>query len=139
MVMSQVVLTLWLLICSLQDIKCKKISTTLLLLGFPFLLTVSIVTNPIDFTSRILGFVAGVILIGISSITKGQIGIGDGLVISIIGLCLGIQIAVQIFMYGLFIAAIAAIIILGCKRGSRKTTMPFIPFLLLGYLGVLLL
>lgn len=137
--MSQVVLTIWLFVCSLQDIKYKKISTTLLLLGLPFLLTTSIVTNPVGFKSRVLGLAVGVILIGISYITKGQVGMGDGVVIGIIGLCFGIQITVQVFMYGLFISAIAAIIILGCKRGSRKTTMPFIPFLLLGYLGVLFL
>lgn len=127
----------WLLICSWQDIKKKKINLLLILAGFIINIIVSLLWSNVSVASHILGILPGLLLLMISYITRGQIGIGDGLILSITGIYLGPEKNIAVLAYGLFCAALFSIILLSFQLASRKKTIPFIPFILIGYLGVL--
>ena len=133
---SSILLILWLGICSLQDIKKKSISIYYIIGGFILLFIVSISLEQVSIVSRIAGGGIGLLLLALNPLTKGQIGIGDGIIIGVIGICFGFTSNVSILLVALFFSAFISIILLVFKKVNRKQTIPFVPFLLLGYLGV---
>lgn len=135
-IISSILVILWLVICSLQDLKNKSISIYLIIGGFFILFILSIYMNQVTIISRIAGGSIGLLLIALNPLTKGQIGIGDGIILGVIGICFGFTSNVSILLIGLFFSAILSIILLVFKKVDRKQTIPFVPFILLGYLGV---
>ncbi|MBE5890435.1 MAG: hypothetical protein E7282_05625 [Lachnospiraceae bacterium] len=78
------------------------------------------------------GISIGLLAIGISCITKGQIGIGDGLVM--IGLSLYFDLGEMImvvFVAGM-LSAITALCLMTFFRKKGKKEIPFVPFLTFG-------
>ena len=85
------------------------------------------------------GILIGGAFLGISKVTRGQIGIGDGLILCVTGLGLGIAKGMEMLLYGLLLAALFSAILLVRKVANRKMTIPFIPFLFVGYLITILI
>lgn len=137
-IMFKIILFLWLLVCSIQDIMKQEISLIIILIGFVFLFIISIIQGKLLIWDRIGGLALGVMLLLLNKVTRGQIGIGDGLVLCITGISLGFYINSILLIYGLLCAAIFSIIYMFVKKVSRKKTIPFIPFIFLVFLGVLL-
>ena len=76
----------------------------------------------------------GSIFLWLASLWKpGQIGSGDGIVLMGIGWIQGIQQVCMIFQTAILLAAGAGICMLALGKG-RKKEIPFVPFLLAGYL-----
>ncbi len=132
-----IIVCIWLIMCSWQDIRRKKIHVILIGIGFLAILACSMISGEITLWNRLAGLSLGIILIILNQLTRGQIGMGDGLIVSILGLCLGFTANAFILVYGLFGSAVFSVFIIILHRPNRKTTIPFIPFLLIGYLGVL--
>lgn len=135
-IISTVLLIAWLGICSWQDLKNKSISIQIIVGGFILLFIMSIYLNQVSITSRIAGGAIGMVLIGVNAFTRGQVGIGDGIIIGVIGICFGFTLNVSILLVSLFLSALLSIILLVFKKVDRKQTIPFVPFILIGYLGV---
>lgn len=138
-IVLQCVLLIWLFLCSWQDIKRQQISLALILVGFVLLLAISIYQNEISLWERLGGTSLGLVVIGLNKITRGQIGMGDGLILSITGVTLGLYLNSMIVFNSLFIAGFFSIIFLIIKRVNRKTTIPFLPFVFIATIGVVLL
>ena len=126
-----------LIISSWTDIKRKMISGVVLWI-FVFL---GIITNLIFHYNSILsvigGIIPGVITIGISRLTKGEIGLGDGLLLCVTGLYVGFYVNLEMFFLALFLAAICGIVLLALRKAGRKTELPFVPFLLTAYIIII--
>lgn len=84
------------------------------------------------------GVAAGGLMLGISRITGGELGFGDGIVFVISGLLLGLFENVLLLFISLLFSAVAGIFLLLIKHVGRKYTLPFIPFVFAGY-GVMCL
>lgn len=82
----------------------------------------------------IFGMLPGVILIFVSIITKGAIGLGDGYLVCIIGSLLGLKDTVNILTWAIFLLAVTGMFLVVFKHWQRKRTLPFVPFLLLAYI-----
>jgi leader peptidase (prepilin peptidase)/N-methyltransferase len=132
------ILFLWLLLCSVQDIKRKRINIYLILAGFLMFLISMVWSGEFNFLYRLGGMSLGLILLCISFITKGQIGTGDGFIVCITGLYLGFSRNAMLLVISLLGSAIVSIVLLTFKLAGRKKTIAFVPFLLLGYMGVLI-
>ncbi|HHU72480.1 MAG TPA: hypothetical protein GXZ21_10700 [Clostridiales bacterium] len=122
-----------LLVCGLQDLKMKKFYTWITLLGgiligicLPFS---SVITIP----DRLLGSLVGVGVILISLITKGKIGMGDGVILCITGISLGLWNNFEMFLIALSLSSIVSIILLATKRADRKKAIPFVPFIFIAF------
>lgn len=138
-VISCTLFILWLLVCAIQDIKDKKLSVFLIFLGFTCLFPFSFLSNTISIYNRLGGLLLGLFLVAMTYVTRGQIGIGDGLFVMVVGICFGFGISGTMLIYGLVLSALISLYLILLKKGNRDTRIPFIPFLFLGYLGILLL
>ena len=79
----------------------------------------------------------GLCMIGISFLSKEQIGSGDGVVTGLLGCLLGARGCLVMLCIASCLMAVISIGILILKKGSRRTTLPFVPALLGGYIAAL--
>ena len=77
-------------------------------------------------------------MVGLGVLTKGEIGIGDGILVLALGMALEWERLVVSLMLGLACAIVSGILMFVLHKG-RKTRIPFAPFLFLGYIGGMLL
>ncbi|HWT74742.1 MAG TPA: prepilin peptidase [Mobilitalea sp.] len=129
----QIILGAMLLICGIQDARKKKISVWIIAAGtilvggcLPFI-------HHILLIDRIGGVAVGVLIIMTSLITGGKIGLGDGILLCVTGLGLGFWGNLELFAIALLLAAIVSIGLLILRLADRKKSIPFVPFMLLGY------
>ena len=79
------------------------------------------------------------IFLAISFMTKGELGMGDSLLIIALGTMLSLEELVMVLMMAMAGCTVYAGVLLLGFRKNRKTQIPFVPFLLLGYTGGLLM
>ena len=130
---------LMLVICTIEDCLKKKIVIWHLLIPLPFLFFDLWYNTEVTVLSRILGLVIGGIFLLLSKLTKEQIGIGDAYVIIVIGLMLGGIHCLEVITFSFLISSVVAIVLMLIFHFSRKRTIPFIPFLLLGFISSVML
>ena len=82
--------------------------------------------------------IPGLVLMVFSVITRGGIGFGDGIVVFVMGLFLSWQETATVCGIGFMLSATGAGIWFAIRR-RRKDTLPFLPFLLAGYVTAMLL
>lgn len=85
------------------------------------------------------GIIIGVFFLLMAKITDEKIGYGDGWVLMISGLYLGFRDNMYLFLISLMLASFVAIILLLTKKANKKTELPFVSFMLPGYLLLLVI
>lgn len=75
----------------------------------------------------------------ISILTKGAVGMGDGWLMIALGTALEIREFLMMLFVGMICCAVWAGVLLVVFRKGRNAEIPFVPFLLLGYIGGVLL
>lgn len=73
-----------------------------------------------------------VVLILISILTKGKLGIGDGKVIGVMVAFAGWQYMLQVLFLGLIAAFLWCVVLLLRKKTTLKAELPFMPFIVVG-------
>lgn len=114
------------------DYRNKTIPLLLPIVGIMTALTMQLCTK----TSIIeigLGLIPGLVFIMISFVSRQKIGYGDGLMICFLGTFLGVWMCTVVTMIALFISCIFLLILFALKRVKMTDEIPFLPFLLLGY------
>lgn len=136
-ILMRTILLIILLVCGIQDIRNKKISLWIISLGA--LLTVAgiILCGSLSVAETIGGMGVGAVVLLISMVTKGKIGLGDGLILCVTGLVLGFWGNIELFGLALLLAAVVSIFLLVFQLANRKKSIPFVPFLFLGYLVIM--
>lgn len=81
----------------------------------------------------------GLFFAGISVITRGALGMGDALVLLALGTVMEAEKFFTMLFGAVFCSAVWAGILLAVLKKKRNTEIPFIPFLMLGYLGGMIL
>lgn len=84
------------------------------------------------------GIALGGLLFLLGILTKEAIGIGDGVLLMVTGSFLGGTENFLLFLFALLGAGGYAAILLILKKAGRKTAIPFAPFLLAAYMGMML-
>ncbi|HIY19146.1 MAG TPA: prepilin peptidase [Candidatus Blautia avistercoris] len=82
-----------------------------------------------------LGYVPGIALIGLSILTKGKIGMGDGLILLSLGNFMRIKEVFLVLGMGLLLCSFWSGILLVARKAGKNSRIPFVPFLFAGYLG----
>ncbi len=123
---------IFLALCGYFDIRFKMVRVNWCLLFGVF----CVVLHLFYFHTRFENLAAGAIIGGIvwllSYITKEAIGRGDGFVMLVLGIGVGLKQGMQVFMLGLFFIMLAGIFLVVFKKISFKERIPFVPFLFLG-------
>ena len=127
--LSQGVWMVYLTCLSLIDIRTRKIPIWLLGAGGVMAIVMQIwkslkgaSISPILIVS---GAAVGIVFLGIS--------------ILILGICLGLWDLLIVLMISFLGASLIAILLLVWNKGAKKQSMPFIPFLCIGYVAVILM
>ena len=89
-----------------------------------------------DWYLYVFGSLIGMVLLLAGKFSGGCIGMADGIIIALLGGMFGYPDTLLLLMYAILIAAGFSILLIVLKKAGRKTTIPFFPFLLLGYLLV---
>lgn len=123
---------------TVTDIKCKKVC--IVLNGIFFLGGIILnITNPqYSIYSLIGGCLLGICFMGISRLTKEAVGMGDGIVIMVLGIYAGFYKNISTLLYSSFLYALISVLLLSLKIRGRKDRIAFIPGLFAGFIIVLL-
>lgn len=79
------------------------------------------------------GLIPGLLVVMLAFVTKESIGIGDGLMLCVLGMFCGWRRCLAAFGLALVISAVFAMVLLVCRRAGRKTEIPFLPGLFGGF------
>ena len=126
---------------SVEDIRKKSLPVPGIAAGLlfvPFFVITEGASN-ITLLDNLKGMIPGVLLIFISYLSRGQIGIGDGAVVLITGVAIGIGNIVIVLTGALMLISVFSMLMLLLGKLNRKSTLPFVPFVFAGYLGVLIM
>ena len=140
MYLQTLIIFFYLGFCSYTDIKKRIIylrpaiiiSTSLLLICFFTALKTG--TTLLFFAS----FIPGLILVGLSFITNENIGYGDSILLTLCCITTNIQNGLFIILISFIYSSIYSLILLLIGK-SGKHTIPFVPFIFLGYISYLLI
>lgn len=120
-------------ITSLDDIKTKHVQL-LEIIAFGLLgIIYNIVYKPHSVASLLGGVAIGLFVMVFSVLSKEKIGKGDAYIIMVTGLYLGFMDTALLLWISSVMAFLAGIVIIR-KYDNREMEIPFVPFLLLGYL-----
>lgn len=127
---------IFLFVCSLWDLRMKKLPIWLFGVG-----TIGVIFSYIFCNNRTLLDVVGGIGIGgiclmIGKITNEALGYGDGLLICLIGSYKGFFTTLWVVTSAFVVVGIFSLLFFMGKGGYKEKTIPFVPFLVICYIGV---
>lgn len=137
LVILVVLIDVLLLIAGINDIKNMKISRYMI--AVLFLLSImaagvyAINEGSVNLIKLAGGASIGLCMLGISMITNEQIGKGDGLVLTALGIFTGFRNCLVVVCIASFIMAGVSIIILILKKGNGSTRIAFIPAIFVSF------
>lgn len=88
---------------------------------------------------RFISVGIGGFFLAVSLLTKGALGLGDGWLLMALGIGLDIGEFLTVLFVGMLGCALWAVVLMIVFRRGRNAEIPFVPFLLLGYVGGVLL
>ena len=134
---SQIIWGILLLILSVKDIRKREVPTWLVVSGGILAVLCKVLEQAVnDIPGMLVGAAIGTLFLLVSRITREALGYGDSMLIVGLGLYLGLWKMLYLLVIAFFSAAVFSMAGIIIKRFTRKTTIPFIPFLAVGYLGV---
>ncbi len=87
----------------------------------------------------IFGIVLGIVMILISFFSEGRIGMGDAVTMLVTGICFGGTVSLFLLWVASTLAGLYGIFLMLFFNRKKNERIPFIPFLLMAYLGWLIL
>lgn len=134
--MKTVVITIFLILSTLFDLRKKEVNISLCV-GVALLgLIYEIFISKAELLSVILGIIPGIFLILTSMATNEEIGKGDAAILCTIGIYLGLKKSILVLIYALFMTVIIGGILLLIRKKNKKYKIPFVPFILCSYIAL---
>lgn len=134
---NQAVVMGMLTLCTAQDIKKRQIQLNLVLVFGILGIFLHMLWRMLSIGNILLGMSVGAALLLLSVLTAGKIGAGDALILIVTGIYLGLEKNLELFFIGLFLCSMWSLCLLLLRKKSRKDSVPFVPFLLTAYMGML--
>lgn len=125
--------------CAVDDMRNKRVllhpALSFAIVG----LLLHIWFQNISVYSMLAGILIGIVFLGISRVTRGKIGMGDGVVLVVSGIYLGFLDNMELLLHGLLFCGIWSLFLLVFRKKKKEDEVPFVPFLFLAYVEMLLL
>lgn len=136
---NNVLFSLFLICCGVIDIKKQCVPIWLMLVGTVATIAMRIVGTEVPLMLWLLGVALGIIFLGISKGTGEALGYGDSWLILLLGIYLGLWQALYLLCIAFFICGIFAMVCMIRKKAVKNMSIPFMPFLVLGFWGVMII
>ncbi len=136
---QEIGLCLFLSYFTYEDIKTRRLSGKGIFLFVIVGVMVSVLFPVYRIGQILLGMGIGGGLLIVSLLSKGGIGAGDGMVVLISGIYLGVRENCFLLLLALLVSSLYSGVLWIGKKVDRKQKIPFIPFLLVGYIMRLVL
>ena len=139
-ILGRIAVCVLLVLMAFKDIREHKVSVSMLVLCG---IITGIVSGLAWFAGiltiwklHLAGFMIGLLFVGISKVTREGLGYGDSLLLCVLGGYLGIWSLLELLVITWMFTAIAAGIMLVRTRFKKKTLLPMVPFIAIGYMSV---
>ena len=122
-------------VCAVFDIRHREIPLPLILCGIAAAFGINIwwiMGGTVTVLETGIALLPGVFFLLTSFFTREKVGYGDGLLLIILGLLLGVYRCFFILSIGLVFSAAVSLFLLLLHRAGRHSRIPFAPFLILG-------
>lgn len=129
---------LYLAAASVIDCRKRVIPVKFLLLGAVPAVLLMVMTFSADVPDMCAGAVAGAVFILISKLTREKLGMADAVLLSYLGAGLGFARFSGLALLAFCAAALVGGVLLVFRRISLKGSVPFVPFILMGYIMILI-
>lgn len=123
--------------CAWEDIRKKKVKMSLLAAVGAVAIAARLLEGWQNGENLVGQMALGILFLVLAACTKA-VGAADGVLICATGIFLGFYDNLLLVASAVFGAAVYALILIIWKKKSRKYEIPFIPFLFLAYLWVVL-
>lgn len=123
---------------SIEDIRRKNITLPITLFSAILGIVLHLFYQNESIYSMLAGMFSGGLIVLVSIVSQGKIGIGDGIVFMLTGLYLGVWKNLFLMFVSFSLAGIWALCQMICKSEHRQDRIPFIPFLFMGCMLVFL-
>lgn len=134
-----VVLGVFLLIEGIRDLQKHKVSMITVMIAGILGVIFQFVIIQENGLKIIGGILIGIVLLLLAKMTREKIGYGDGWIFVVTGIYLGFHSNMYLLLLSLFLASLVSICLLVFKKVNKKTELPFVPFILPGYLLLLVI
>lgn len=133
-VIKIVILGVFLLIEGIRDLQKHKVSMITVMIAGILGVIFQFVIIQENGLKIIGGILIGIVLLSLAKITREKIGYGDGWIFVVTGIYLGFHSNMYLLLLSLFLASLVSICLLVFKKVNKKTELPFVSFVLPGYL-----
>ncbi len=123
----------------IRDLRQRKISMGMVTFYGALAIFIQAVNIKEQWFSILGGILVGVFLLLLSKITRGKIGEGDAWILIVTGISLGFRNNLILLLLSLWVASVVSIFLLLFQKVKRKTEMPFVFFMIPGYIWLLLI
>lgn len=123
--------------CSWEDMKGKELTVVYILLFGVCGMLFHFFSPVCSIYSILAGMMLGIAMMLVSLATRGMVGLGDGLLLTVTGVYLGGMGNLELFFIGLLLAACWSLGLIVLKKKRGKEQIAFVPFLLASYLAML--
>lgn len=128
----------FLVLMSIKDMRTKQLTVSWMMGGTIFFLVLKFVGYEGDARSYVMGAAVGGSFFLLSKATEEQIGYGDCWMLSVMGMVLGIWRFCMVLLTTFFLCFFVGMAGIIFRKWDKKKRLPFVPFLLAGYLGVMI-
>lgn len=138
MILSQVVVMVFLILCSYLDVKYRRIPVSVYLIFMLISAAVVVCEGRSDWRTWMIGMIPGIIMIVISFISHEKIGYGDSVSIALMGILYKYEMVLSVCAVGFGIIFLAGLIMMITGKAKLSDRLPFMPFLMAGNIWVVL-
>ena len=123
---------IWLSAMSISDVRYKRIPIWMIGLGIPAA-SIAVLRgwNELSIKTSVFCLIPGFLLL-LSAFTK-RVGYGDGIVLLLLGLMVGRDCCMKIFLISMMLMSLFAAVMLILRKVVKETRLPYLPFLLIAW------
>ncbi len=129
-----IVLLIGLLICSWEDVRSRMVSLPFVIVWTGLLCGMRLYQGDFSIILSVASMAALGVVVAANRLSKGGIGLGDGFLLAMTVIGLGVVQSLQMIAYCFLGAFCAAVILLVLFSGKKDTRIPLAPFILAGSL-----
>lgn len=130
----EVLLWVFLAVNIITDIKTREINVAWSVIFGIIGIIVFIISRDRDWVSLVSGIAIGVYVLAFAKVTKESIGLGDGFMVTAVGIWMGGARTLAVLMGGFVAAAVFGLIRICTGKANGKSELAFVPFFTFSYI-----